>query len=155
MYIWMFGRIFVSPYSVKLYREELIVWRSARSSGPGGQHVNTSNSKAELLYTVKHLNEKILHLVRRKRPSLVSKDHLIISSQKYRSLSTNQKDCIETFVNLLDRAEEELKPHETQPEKIEKIEKIKNACKERRLEAKRLHSEKKNSRRINKNDFQL
>ena len=148
----MFGRFFVSPFSVKLYREELIVWRSARSSGPGGQHVNTSNSKAVLLYPVKHLNEKILHLVRRKKPSLVSKDHLIISSQKYRNLSTNQKDCIETFVNLLDQAEEELGPHETQPEKIEKI---KHANKERRLEAKRMHSEKKSSRRINKNDFPL
>ena len=151
----MFGRFFISPFSVKLYREELIMWRSARSSGPGGQHVNTNNSKAVLLYPVKHLNEKILHLVRRKKPSLVSKDHLIISSQKYRNLPTNQKDCIETLVNLLDRAEEELKPRETQPEKIEKIEKIKHASKERRLEAKRLHSEKKNSRRITKNDFPL
>jgi protein subunit release factor B len=151
----MMSRILKSLYSTRLYREELISWKVARSSGPGGQHANTSNSKAMMLYPIKYIESEILRVIKKNKGSLISKDSLIITCQKHRNFSMNQKECIEYFGNLLEQTRKDLQPRVTCVEKVEKIEKIKEISNERRLWIKRMHSEMKNSRRIDKKDFSV
>ncbi len=43
------------PYVIRgsvVLPEAELAWRFSRSSGPGGQHVNTSDSRVELLFDV-------------------------------------------------------------------------------------------------------
>jgi peptidyl-tRNA hydrolase ICT1 len=149
------GRIFKSLYSNRLYKEELISWKAARSSGPGGQHANTSNSKAMMLYPIKYIESDVLKVIKKNKGSLISEDSLMITCQKHRNFSMNQKECIEYFANLLEQTKRDLEPRVTCIEKVAKIEKIKEISNERRLRIKRMHSEMKNSRRIDKKDFSV
>ena len=114
----------------------------ARSGGPGGQHVNTSDTKVVLRLPVKALplteQEKqrvFLHLVNR----INSEGELIIHSSSTRSQVQNREKAEELACKLIIAA---LKPRKkrrpTRPTK---------ASNERRIQSKKVRSKRKQQRR--------
>jgi ribosome-associated protein len=115
----------------------------ARSSGPGGQNVNKVNSKATLRWSPV-LNVTLPAEVRQRflahyGNKLTTEGELLITSQRYRDQGRNVEDCLEKLrVMLAVVAVAPTKRRKTKPSR---------GSKERRLEGKRIESNKKQSRR--------
>lgn len=114
-----------------------------RSSGPGGQNVNKTNTKARLRWPVADspsLNDRVKARFQQRFGSrLTASGELIITSQRYRDQSRNADDCFEKLKTMLAEAAVPPKPRKkTKPTK---------ASKERRLKQKRKQSTKKKLRR--------
>ena len=118
-------------------------FRFARSSGPGGQHVNRSATQVELLFDVANspsLNETQRQRVLRKLRSRIDKEGILhLVSQETRSQLRNREEVVERFQELMREALHVPKRRwPTRPTR---------AARERRLEEKRRRSEAKRSRR--------
>lgn len=118
-------------------------FRFARSSGPGGQHVNRSATQVELLFDVAgspSLDEVQRRRVLRKLKSRIDKEgvlHLI--SQETRSQFRNREEVVERFQELMREALRVPKSRRpTRPSR---------GARERRLEDKRRRSGTKRDRR--------
>ena len=117
-------------------------FRTSRSSGPGGQHVNKTDSRVELLFDVlasPSLSESQKARIQKGLRNRIDSDGVLhIFVQEHRSQSRNRDEAVERFQELLANA---LKPRKkrrpTRPTK---------ASKERRLQQKRQQSEKKKRR---------
>jgi ribosome-associated protein len=114
----------------------------ARSSGPGGQNVNKVNSKALLRWRVtasRSLPEPVRQrLMARLGRRLTSEGDLLISSQRFRDAGRNAADCLEKLRQLLAASAAAAKPRRpTRPTR---------GSVERRRQAKRRHSQKKQGR---------
>jgi len=108
-----------------------------RSSGPGGQHVNTSSTKVELRFDVsgsKALSDDQKARVHDALGSRMTQDGvLILTASEHRSQTRNRQAAIGRFANLLGEALRPQTPRRpTRPSK---------AAKRRRLEAKRHRAE--------------
>jgi len=83
-------------------------WQFVRSSGPGGQHVNRTSSKAILRFDAvhsPHLSDDVRRrLLDRVRARLTRDGTILISSQRHRDQSRNVADCLEKLTELLKRA---------------------------------------------------
>jgi len=118
-------------------------FRFARSSGPGGQHVNRSATQVELLFDVANspsLNETQRQRVLRKLRSRIDKEgtlHLV--SQETRSQLRNREEVVDRFQVLVREALHV--PKRRRPTRPTR------AARERRLEEKRRRSEAKRERR--------
>ena len=115
----------------------------ARSSGPGGQHVNKVSTKATLRWPVlksRSLPEAVRRrLLARYRRRVTSDGDLLVSSQRFRDAGRNVADCLEKLRSMLAEVAEPPKRRKpTQPTR---------ASVRRRLDHKRKHSEKKQLRR--------
>lgn len=117
-------------------------FRFARSSGPGGQHVNRSATQVELLFDVAgspSLNEEQRQRVLKALKSRIDQEstlHLV--SQTYRSQLRNREEVVERFRRLMEEALHVPKQRvPTRPTK---------SARERRLVAKRRRSEIKRQR---------
>jgi len=115
----------------------------ARSGGPGGQHVNKVNTKAELRWHVTKspsLPEPVRQrLINEQRRRLTLQGELIVTSQRFRDAGRNVADCLEKLRAMLDAAATAPKPRRpTKPTR---------ASRQRRLLGKRRRSEKKQLRR--------
>jgi len=118
-------------------------FRFARSSGPGGQHVNRSATQVELLFDVANspsLNETQRQRVLRKLRSRIDKEGILhLVSQETRSQLRNREEVVERFQELMREALRTPKRRlPTRPTQ---------ASQERRLREKRRRSEIKRSRR--------
>lgn len=75
------------------------------SSGPGGQKVNKSNTRAELRFTPSNssaLNEEHRRRLEEGLASRLSKEGVLsIRSDKYRTQFQNKRDCLEKFAALV------------------------------------------------------
>jgi ribosome-associated protein len=122
--------------------EAELKFRFSRSSGPGGQHVNRTETRVELLFDLAH--SPSLGDVQRERAlgklsSYVDKDgflHLV--SQSSRSQLRNREEVVERFRTLMRRAlkvPRRRRPTEPPP-----------AARERRLEEKKQRSDLKRQR---------
>ncbi|MFJ6534993.1 alternative ribosome rescue aminoacyl-tRNA hydrolase ArfB [Paenarthrobacter sp. NPDC091711] len=79
-------------------------WRFSRSSGPGGQHVNTTDSRAELLWNVADssalTDEQRLLLLRRLGPKLVA-GVITVTASEERSQLRNRELALAKLARLI------------------------------------------------------
>ena len=83
-------------------------FRFARSSGPGGQHVNRSATQVELLFDVTgspSLDEAQRQRVLKKLKSYIDKEGILhLVSQRFRSQLRNREEVVERFQRLMREA---------------------------------------------------
>lgn len=107
------GRQLVVSQGVSIPLEELIV-RASRSSGPGGQHVNTSDTRVEVRFDVAHspsLSEEVRGRLLERLAGRLSRSGLVrVVAQGHRSQLRNREDAIARLTALLSRALEEEPP---------------------------------------------
>ena len=82
-----------------------VEYRTSRSSGPGGQHVNKTESRVELLWSPQEsdcLSEaQKLMVAGRLGNRITDEGVLILVSEKYRSQHRNRADVTERFLFLI------------------------------------------------------
>src|SRR5690348_3131842 len=118
-------------------------WRFSRSSGPGGQSVNTTDSRVELSFDVERSTALPDHLRDRALARLcgrLSGGVLTIAASEYRSQHRNREAAVARLAAVLTDA---LAP----PPKTRKKRRPSRAAQERRLAGKRRRSETKALRR--------
>jgi ribosome-associated protein len=122
-------------------RSEL-TFRATRSGGPGGQHVNTSSTRVELVWDVKasqaltdEQRERLLHKLAKR----INEEGLLrINSSGSRSQHQNKEDVTERFARVVDQALQTPKPRrKTKPSR---------ASKEARIKEKKQRSQTKSRR---------
>lgn len=117
-------------------------FRATRSGGPGGQHVNTSSTRVELLFDV--ANSPSLTDAQRSRISerlanrIDGEGVLRLASSTQRSQHQNREDVTQRFARLLADALKE--------RKARKKTKVPRAAKEARLKQKKRRSQVKKHR---------
>ena len=120
-----------------------LTFRYSRSSGPGGQHVNKTNTKATLRFDVAHtrsLPEDVrARLLERYPRRITASGELLISSQRFRDRGRNVADCLEKLRRLLASVSTPPRPRrKTRPSR---------ASIERRMAEKRRRAARKTLRR--------
>jgi len=120
------------------------IFSASRSSGPGGQNVNKVSTKVELRFDIPHsdlLSEEEKEMLMLKLQKKINSDgFLIIVSQSERTQLKNKEKTIEKFYSLVTKA--------LIPEKKRKRTHPGAAAKEKRLEEKKMNSEKKARRKL-------
>jgi ribosome-associated protein len=118
--------------SLRIPRSEL-EYRATRSSGPGGQHVNTSSTRVELWWNLElsaALGEPQRTLLRERLANRVDAEGwLRLVESGTRSQLRNRESVTERFAELLERA--------VRPRKTRRATRVPVEEKKRRLEAKR------------------
>lgn len=121
---------------------DALEWQFVRSSGPGGQHVNRTSSKAVLRFDVRrsaHLPEDVRHrLLERENARLTTAGTLVITSQRHRDQPRNIEDCLAKLSIIVARA--------LVPPKVRRPTKAPRSVAKKRLEGKRRRSETKRLR---------
>jgi ribosome-associated protein len=122
--------------------EEEITFTASRSSGPGGQHVNTTSTRVTLTFDVINspsLTPEQKKLITERLPTRVSKRGLLrVVSQKTRSQTANKEVALEKFVDLLQYA--------LKRERRRKATKVSPAAKQKRLDDKKRRGRLKRER---------
>ncbi len=118
-------------------------FRASRSGGPGGQHVNTSSTRVELLWDVGRSvavdDDTRERLMRKLARRLDSEGMIRVVSSESRSQQQNRAAAEERLAEILRQALVVPKPRKkTKPSR---------AARERRLEEKKHRSERKQRRR--------
>jgi len=117
-------------------------YRASRAGGPGGQHVNTSSTRVELVWNVDTsdaLTEEQKNLVRERLSNRIRADGTLrLVAGGSRSQYQNKAEVTERFRRLLSRALDEPRPRRRT--------RIPPAVREARLREKRRRSELKRMR---------
>ncbi|KAK6226546.1 peptidyl-tRNA hydrolase domain-containing protein [Colletotrichum tabaci] len=123
----------------------------ARSSGPGGQHVNKTESKAITVWPVKDLLSvlpKLLHRgIRESKYYTARSDSLTLQAQTHRHREANTEENQHKLIDEVKRIYAETVPGETSPDKKKKHAEIAKSFNEGRLRQKKQLGSKKQSRR--------
>jgi ribosome-associated protein len=132
--------VVINP-QLSIPRAEL-TFRATRSGGPGGQHVNTSSTRVELLWNVvasSAISDDQRARIRTKLGKRIGEDGVLrLTSSGTRSQLQNKEDVTERFARMLERALHQPKPRrKTKPSK---------ASKEARLQGKKRRAETKRRR---------
>ncbi|VVT44191.1 uncharacterized protein SAPINGB_P000334 [Magnusiomyces paraingens] len=147
----------------------------ARASGPGGQHVNKVSTKATVRLPAHHwgraatwIHPVIRHILfspqstvanttndhaysaiaaaaHKPFPYQVASGDLVIQSDRTRSRDENRNDCFDKLVAAI--KDHAYIPPETKQHDLDRWEKIHGRAKESRLREKKMHSQKKTSRK--------
>jgi ribosome-associated protein len=117
---------------------EAFQWTFARSSGAGGQSVNKTSTKATLTILLSDIqcSPTVLTRLEKALPETVS-----VTSQAYRSQWRNRVACMELLCEKLNEAS-------APPPAPRRKTKPSRGAIERRLNSKRIDSEKKRNRRV-------
>jgi ribosome-associated protein len=122
--------------------EDEITITASRSGGPGGQNVNKVSTKITLGFDVLHstaLSDEQKQLICEKLTTRINNDGILqVVSQRTRSQELNRADAINRFAELL--------RHALMPRRVRIKTRLPKAAKEQRLQEKRKHSVKKESR---------
>jgi ribosome-associated protein len=131
------GTVFVPDLSHEL------IYTATRSSGPGGQNVNKVSTRVELRFDVVHsagLSQEAKATILEKLAGKITREgFLILVSQSERTQLQNRLKATEKFYTLLNKA--------LTPRKKRKPTRPSPAAKEKRLDEKRVRSEKKTLRK--------
>ncbi|KAI1842995.1 hypothetical protein JX266_010848 [Neoarthrinium moseri] len=123
----------------------------SRSSGPGGQHVNKTESKATTVWPVHELTRsmpKLMHsALRSSRYYTSGNDSLTFQAQTHRSRTANSEENHGKLVEEIHRIFRETVPGMTSAKKQKKYEALEKAFHENRVRAKKQQSAKKASRK--------
>ena len=117
-------------------------FKSTRSSGPGGQHVNKTSTRVELNWhidTSHAFSEEEKLRIKEKLSNRITKEgYLSLASQNSRSQYKNKQDVINRFLIIIEKSlQQPKKRKKTRPSQASKI---------KRLSNKKAHSEKKANR---------
>ena len=122
-----------------------IKYRSTRSSGSGGQHVNKVSTKVELAFDVqasKSLNDQEKALLNEKLSNRINSEGLLLlSDQSSRSQFLNRKKVYQRFLKLIQQALAPPTPRSGPP-------RLKPNRKKRLDHKKRLSEKKSNRKKI-------
>lgn len=122
---------------------------TSRSSGKGGQHVNKTESRVELVFNIHEslsLDEQQKKLFEARWPNRINEaGEFRISSGADRSQARNKQLVIARFFEMLDKA------FEVPKKRIATS--LPTAVKNQILDSKRKHSEVKSGRRMRTRDF--
>ena len=121
--------------------ESEMTWRFSRSSGPGGQHVNTTDTRVELIWSLTDttvLSPAQKELASQRLSNRLVDGTITVVSSQYRSQHRNREAA---RVRL-----EDLVSHAIIPEKPRRPTRPSRASKERRLDSKKRRSAIKQSR---------
>lgn len=139
-------------YTMNLKRrnfESEFKFRTSRSSGAGGQHVNTTETKVELVFDVDAsalLSEEEKEKFAKKWSNRINDEgEFKICSSQYRSQSSNKEHVIKKFYLMLEKAMKKVKKRIAT--------KVPAAVKADILKNKKLHSKKKTERKFNPKDL--
>jgi ribosome-associated protein len=121
-----------------------LVFKTSRSSGPGGQNVNKVNTRVTLLFDVggsPSLSAEQRSLLRERLPGRINKDGVLrVTSQRHRTQLANREAAVQRFAALL---------HGALTESAERVPvALPQRAKERRLEAKRRRGRLKRERTV-------
>lgn len=117
--------------------ENELVWRFGPSGGPGGQHANTANTRAELVFEIE--SSEVLDETQRARLSEKFGPRIRVACDDHRSQHRNREVAAD---RLVERIRDGLRrPTTRRPTKPTR------GAKERRLRAKRARSDTKARRR--------
>ncbi|KAK3319899.1 hypothetical protein B0T19DRAFT_433277 [Cercophora scortea] len=123
----------------------------SRSSGPGGQHVNKTESKATTTWPVSQLLAFLpqqLHAgIRASRYYSKRNDCISIQAQTQRSRSANEEENHQKLFDEIQSLYSEVVPGESSPDKARKYEALKKSANEARIRMKKTQSSKKLSRK--------
>lgn len=133
--------LFVTP-SLSIARPEL-VFRASRAGGAGGQHVNTSSTRIELLWDLTRsasvTDEERERLLSKLAARLDAEGFVRVVASARRSQQQNREEAEQRLAQLVRQALVVPKPRKkTKPGR---------AAKEKRLSEKRRHAERKQNRR--------
>jgi ribosome-associated protein len=120
---------------------EALSWRFSRSSAPGGQHVNTSSTKAELRCDLTMMRGPA-GVVARVRERLG--DEVRVVSQSGRSQWRNRQIALERLIEQIDEA--------AVPESVRRKTRPSRGAVRERLDDKRKQAERKQSRKWRPDD---
>ncbi len=124
----------VTPHGWQL-NESAFAWRFSRSSGSGGQHVNTTDSRVELIVDIAALGLPP-HIAERVITKLGP--HVRVVASNHRSQLRNRSDALDRLGVLIDEAAHVQRPRRpTRPGK---------GAVERRITAKKHNSARKADR---------
>lgn len=116
-----------------------IKFQTSRSSGPGGQNVNKTNTKVTLRFDVRNsallTDEEKMIMLEKLASRLTSDGELMISAQEKRSQLQNKEEVLRKFDQLLQKAFVKKKPR--------KASKPSKAAVQKRIKNKKQHAEKK------------
>jgi ribosome-associated protein len=88
--------------------ENELVFKTSRSSGPGGQNINKLNTKVTIIFDVENsgsLNLEQKETILKKLAARLTKDKkLIISSQKFRTQKANRNSAVEKLREIIQDA---------------------------------------------------
>ncbi|XP_061763315.1 peptidyl-tRNA hydrolase ICT1, mitochondrial [Nerophis ophidion] len=122
----------------------------SRSSGPGGQHVNKVNTKAEIRFNVlaaDWIPEDVRLKILEKNKNRINKaGELLVTSELSRSQQRNVSDCVEKISTII--AEASKKPREPTPEDIALRASRLDKRNEERIRQKKINSANKQSRQL-------
>lgn len=132
----------VVDHTLTIPRHEL-TYRASRAGGPGGQHVNTSSTRVELVWNPERsralTSDQRALLLEKLAPRLDSEGNIRVVASAFRSQLRNRTDADERLAALLKRALVVAKKRRrTRPTK---------AAVQARLDEKRRLSDKKRHRR--------
>lgn len=124
----------------------------SRSGGPGGQHVNKTETKATTVWAVHELTRvlpKLMHSeIRKSRYYTSRSDSLTIKAETHRSKTANTDENTQKLAEEVQRIYRESVPGVTTAKKIKKYEALEKSFHENRLKTKKQQSSKKASRKV-------
>ncbi|CAM5255967.1 aminoacyl-tRNA hydrolase [Streptomyces avidinii] len=133
------------PYVIRgsvVLPEGELAWRFSRSSGPGGQHVNTSDSRAELLFDLaatKALPEVWKERALERLAGRLVDGVVTVRASEHRSQLRNREMALVRMASLLAEAT-------APPPKQRRATKMPRGINERRLREKKARAETKRGR---------